>query len=101
MPLSEEERRRRLESSRTQFVRDDPDLAWELESGRFRHVGRLGSLPVLAVFAGLALMFAGIAAQLLIVGAAGFVLACAGCRRLPDYPDTVPGLPPGFPPANE
>lgn len=55
------------------------ELDWELETGRPRpwHV----FVTVVTVMGGIAVLFAGIASQNLVVGAAGFVFMCIGAHR--------------------
>jgi hypothetical protein len=76
MALSDDERRR-LEELENLLQSDDPTWAHNLGKG---HPGDGGArrlvLAILAILAGLALVVAGAATRLLLVGVAGFALEC-------------------------
>ncbi|EMY34936.1 hypothetical protein D477_007009 [Arthrobacter crystallopoietes BAB-32] len=57
---------------------------------------------MLTVLAGLALVIVGISTQLLIIGAAGFLLSCAGAYRISGHlgRQASPGIPRRIPPRN-
>ena len=76
MPLSEHEQRL-LEQMERQLYADDPKLASTLRgSGRsLRHRVVLG---IIGIVVGLALLVAGVASQLWILGVAGFLVMLAG-----------------------
>lgn len=79
MPLSDEERRR-LESLEQELAAADPDLNFELQSGKPRGMAARGVYGLLALVAGFGLVIAGISMQLTIVGVVGFVLMGAGAH---------------------
>ncbi|WP_284978145.1 DUF3040 domain-containing protein [Arthrobacter sp. fls2-241-R2A-200] len=81
MPLSEEERRT-LERLERDLAASDPELAFELQSGRPRGATTRRILGALAVVVGFGLVIAGIATQLVILGVLGFLLASAGAYWL-------------------
>lgn len=76
MPLSDDERRR-LEELESRLRSDDPIWARTLGNGRLADGGpRRLVLAILAILAGLALVVAGAAARLVLVGVAGFAVEC-------------------------
>lgn len=83
MALSEEERRR-LEVLEEQLAFTDPDLVRALQSGtpgrRSREAATMvrGILTLIAAFT---LVIVGIATELIILGAVGFLLMMAGAHR--------------------
>ena len=80
MGLSDEERRR-LEKLEQELAAADPDLDRKLQSGTpYRRPAALAVRGVLAVIAGFALVIAGIAAELTVIGALGFLLMVAGAH---------------------
>ncbi|AMB41712.1 MULTISPECIES: DUF3040 domain-containing protein [Paenarthrobacter] len=81
MSLSDEERRS-LEELERGLAASDPDLDLQLKSGRLRGTAARTVMGVLGVLAGFALIIAGIATQILIVGVAGFLVAGAGAYVL-------------------
>ncbi len=96
MSLSDEERRS-LEELERDFALTDPDLAYELKSGRPRGAVARSVLGSAAVLAGFVLVIAGIITQLVILGVVGFLLASGGAywllagtslrRRTPPHDD--------------
>lgn len=90
MALSEEERKRLAELEQ-ELVKDDPELAQELKSGKVHLRPALSSVAaVLTAFVGMLLIIIGIAAQLIVVGVLGFAVMGAAAywilskRRPPD-----------------
>ncbi|MFK0039800.1 DUF3040 domain-containing protein [Paenarthrobacter sp. NPDC090517] len=81
MSLSDEERRS-LEELERDLAATDPDLAFELKSGRPRGAIARTVSGALAVLIGFVLVIAGIVTQLVILGVAGFLLASAGAYWL-------------------
>jgi hypothetical protein len=78
MALSDEERRR-LEKLEQELAATDPDLDRQLQAGLSRNRATPRAIyGLLAVFAGFALVIAGIATQLAVIGVAGFLLTVAG-----------------------
>ncbi len=78
MPLSEHEQRL-LEQMERQLYADDPKLASTLRgSGRSLRSRHRLLLGVLVVVGGLALLVAGVASQLWLLGVAGFLVMLAG-----------------------
>lgn len=78
MPLSEHEQRL-LEQMERQLYADDPKLASTLRgSGRSLRSRHRLLLGVLVVVGGLALLVAGVASQLWVLGVAGFLVMLAG-----------------------
>jgi Flp pilus assembly protein TadB len=81
MALSDEERRR-LEKLEQELAATDPDLDQQLQAGLSRNLASprtvYGILAVFAVFAGFALVIAGIVTQLAVIGVAGFLGMVAG-----------------------
>ncbi|WP_082506955.1 DUF3040 domain-containing protein [Arthrobacter sp. Leaf337] len=74
MSLSDEERRR-LEKLEQELSATDPDLDRQLQAGMSRNWASARTVyAVLAVFAGFALVIAGIVTQLAVIGVAGFLL---------------------------
>jgi hypothetical protein len=77
MPLSDEERRR-LEELENLLSAQDPSLARNLQEGKQdNQVPRRMVFATLAFLAGLVLVLMGVATQVLVIGAAGFLLECA------------------------
>lgn len=81
MSLSDEERRS-LEELERDLASTDPDLAYELKSGRPRGALARNVLGSLAVLVGFIMVIAGIITQLVILGVAGFLLASGGAYWL-------------------
>jgi hypothetical protein len=81
MSLSEEERRS-LEELERDLASTDPDLAYELKSGRPRGAVARTVLGSAAVLAGFVMVIAGIITQLVILGVVGFLLASGGAYWL-------------------
>lgn len=81
MSLSDEERRS-LEELERDLASTDPDLAYELKSGRPRGALARAVLGTLAVLAGFVMVIAGIISQLVILGVVGFLLASGGAYWL-------------------
>lgn len=81
MSLSDEERRS-LEELERDLASTDPDLAYELKSGRPRGAVARTVLGGLAVLAGFVMVIAGIITQLVILGVLGFLLASGGAYVL-------------------
>ena len=78
MALSDEERRR-LEKLEQELAATDPDLDRQLQDGWSRYRASPRTIyGLLAVFAGFALVIAGIITQLAVIGVAGFLLMVAG-----------------------
>jgi Flp pilus assembly protein TadB len=74
VPLSEEERKRLAELEQ-ELVKDDPELAQELESGRTRFRPAVSSVASgLTALLGMLLIVVGISTQLIIVGVLGFII---------------------------
>lgn len=84
MPLSDEERRR-LKELENLLSAQDPSLARNLEEGKPASIiQRRMVLSILAGIGGLALVVAGVASQILLLGVAGFVLECVAAYWLLD-----------------
>ncbi|UKA49345.1 DUF3040 domain-containing protein [Arthrobacter sp. FW305-123] len=81
MSLSDEERRS-LEELERDLASTDPDLAYELKSGRPRGAVARTVLGTSAVLAGFVMVVAGIITQLVILGVVGFLLASGGAYWL-------------------
>ncbi|MGR0160326.1 DUF3040 domain-containing protein [Paenarthrobacter nitroguajacolicus] len=81
MSLSDEERRS-LEELERDLASTDPDLAYELRSGRPRGAVARTVLGSLAVLAGFVMVIAGIITQLVVLGVLGFLLASGGAYWL-------------------
>ncbi|GAA3285140.1 DUF3040 domain-containing protein [Paenarthrobacter aurescens] len=81
MSLSDEERRS-LEELERDLASTDPDLAYELKSGRLRGAVARTVLGITAVLAGFVMVIAGIITQLVILGVVGFLLASGGAYWL-------------------
>ncbi|ASN21725.1 DUF3040 domain-containing protein [Arthrobacter sp. YN] len=81
MSLSDEERRS-LEELERDLALTDPDLAFELKSGRPRGALARTIFGSLAVVAGFVMVIAGIVTQLVILGVLGFLLASGGAYWL-------------------
>lgn len=81
MSLSDEERRS-LEELERDLAATDPDLAFELRSGRPRGALTRTVLGTLAVLAGFVMVIVGIVTQLVILGVLGFLLASGGAYWL-------------------
>ncbi|HYH76736.1 MAG TPA: DUF3040 domain-containing protein [Arthrobacter sp.] len=78
MSLSDEERRR-LDKLEQELAATDPDLDRQLQAGLSRNRATPRTVyGLLAVFAGFALVIAGIVTQLAVIGVAGFLLMVAG-----------------------
>lgn len=97
MPLSDEERRR-LEILEQELTSSDPDLERKLHSGapgHFQNSAASTVRGVLIVIAAFALVIAGIATEITIIGVAGFLLMVAGAHWfLKDFgPQDGPGKP--------
>jgi hypothetical protein len=76
MPLSEHEQRL-LEQMERQLYADDPKLASTLR-GSGRSLGHRVLVGIIGIVIGLALLVAGVASQLWILGVAGFLVMLAG-----------------------
>ncbi|WP_457963386.1 DUF3040 domain-containing protein [Arthrobacter sp. D1-29] len=82
MALSEEERKR-LEMLEQELASSDPDLERTLQTGAPGHHPREATTMVrgiLTLVAGFALVIVGIATELIIIGAVGFLLMMAGAH---------------------
>ncbi|WP_244296630.1 DUF3040 domain-containing protein [Paenarthrobacter nitroguajacolicus] len=79
--LSDEERRS-LEELERDLAATDPDLAFELKSGRPRGALARTVLGTLAVLAGFVMVIVGIITQLVVLGVVGFLMASAGAYWL-------------------
>lgn len=80
MSLSEEERRR-LEQLEQELAFSDPDLYQRLQAGApGKHHTATIIRGVLTLVAGFALVIVGVATELIIVGAVGFLLMIAGAH---------------------
>jgi len=79
--LSEEERKR-LEMLEQQLASTDPDLDRTLQTGGGRHPREAATAVrgILTLVAGFALVIVGIATELIIIGAVGFLLMMAGAH---------------------
>ncbi|WP_024818244.1 DUF3040 domain-containing protein [Arthrobacter sp. 31Y] len=96
MSLSDEERKS-LEELERDLALTDPDLAYELKSGRPRGAVARNLLGSVAVLAGFVMVIVGIVTQLVILGVVGFLLASGGAywllagtslrRRTPPHDD--------------
>jgi hypothetical protein len=93
MPLSDRERKV-LEELELDLAADDPRLAQELSSGvvedRFRASSYFG---VIAFLIGVALLMAGVASQIVVVGVGGFLLMGTGAYLLVGRAATLAALP--------
>lgn len=81
MSLSDEERRS-LEELERDLAATDPDLDLQLKSGRPRGTVARTLLGFLAMVGGFAMVIAGIATQIVLIGVVGFLLAGAGAYLL-------------------
>ncbi|MFW0774766.1 DUF3040 domain-containing protein [Paenarthrobacter nitroguajacolicus] len=81
MSLSDEERRS-LEELERDLAATDPDLAFELKSGRPRGAIARTVFGASAVLLGFVMVIVGIATQLIILGVLGFLLASGGAYWL-------------------
>lgn len=93
MPLSDRERKV-LEELELDLAADDPRLAQELSSGvvedKFSSSSYFG---VIAFLIGVALLIAGVASQIVVVGVGGFLLMGTGAYLLVGRAATLATLP--------
>jgi ABC-type multidrug transport system fused ATPase/permease subunit len=74
VPLSEDERKRLAELEQ-ELVKNDPELAQELKSGRVHFWPAVSSVAAgLTALVGMLLIVVGISTQLIIVGVLGFII---------------------------
>lgn len=82
MPLSDRERKA-LEELELDLAADNPRLAQELSSGSLEKRFRAGSyFGAMAFLIGVALLIAGVASQIVVVGVGGFLLMGTGTYLL-------------------
>lgn len=82
MAMSEEERRR-LEKLEQELAFSDPDLVWKLQGGppgKHHREGATMVRGILTLIAGFTLVIVGIATEIVVVGAVGFVVMIAGAH---------------------
>ena len=94
MSLSDEERKR-LEQLEQDLAATDPELSLELQSGQPRRMAARSVRGILAAVAGFALVIAGIATRMTMLGVIGFLLMSMGAYWF--FSGVRPGGWSGFP----
>ncbi|MFD1212929.1 DUF3040 domain-containing protein [Arthrobacter sp. GCM10027362] len=91
MPLTHEERKQ-LEQLERELSREDPEFARKLRSGLVVVSFNRSPWNPVVLLAGVLVLLAGLAAQIIAIGVIGFLLMGAGAYRMSGKPKSPEGL---------